>query len=459
MMKKILIALSLLIVETCWAVDIYDPFNNQLKIPSVQVGAKKINNVVVTVGKVLNINGGMAVGTIDTYEPNTNVLTIPSVLVGATTYTNVTINVGSIVSVGLPPFSTSYQNAKGPYATPITFPPSLIDPLNGPPIAYAIGDFFQTGNIDLFTARQNYYPSRGSFNGVSQADAATNPIYLSDFTFWRKQSDGTYSKLLTLKGCLHPRKAIVADFNQDTFPDVYIACTGYDSGTFPGEQSKLLLSDRAGNFIQLNVDSVGIHHASAAADVNGDGYPDILSTEFTKTYFLINNKDGTFIRDETKIIGDIRNRYATMEILDLDNDGYNDLVVGLARENDSPNSTKILYGDKNGKFGQRYSVIPSIPGRGGVMDFTLVQNNGLNSLYVNRTADGKDSVCYYCSTTLQLVNLTDMTSKIVLDNIYKQIGPYYMFGPSWTPWWLPSSQNGQNGVVPYWTTTNTFVYQ
>jgi hypothetical protein len=41
MMKKILIALSLLIVETCWAVDIYDPFNNQLKIPSVQVGAKK----------------------------------------------------------------------------------------------------------------------------------------------------------------------------------------------------------------------------------------------------------------------------------------------------------------------------------------------------------------------------------------------------------------------------------
>lgn len=221
----------------------------------------------------------------------------------------------------------------------------------------------------------------------------------------------------------------------------------------------MLLSDGAGNYKQTNVDSIGNHHSSSAADVNGDGYPDILSTEFTKTYFLINNRNGTFTRDETRIIGNAMNRYTAIEIIDIDNDGFNDLLVGLGQESRSLNSTQIFFRDKNGQFGRRYSVIPSVAGRGVIVDYTVVKNNGVNGLFVDRTADGTDLVCFYCSTTLQWVNLSDMRSKVVLDNIYKQIGPYYKYGPSWTMWWISSTQNGQNGVVPYWTITNYFVSQ
>ena len=460
-MKKALISINLLFtVAQVWAIDTYNAANGQLTIPIVQVGSVTYNNVEVTVGEVIKINGGIPEGAKDSYNTITNILNIQAVLVGNTTYTNVTVSVGNVVSVGLPVFATSYQNAKGLYASPIAFPPSLIDSLNGPPTAYAVGDFFQTGNIDLFTAFQNYHPSSGNYVGISQADAISNPQYWSDFTFWRKQNDGSYKQLTTMKGCLHPRKALVADFNQDSFPDVYISCTGYDSGTYPGEQSKLLLSDGKGSFNLRSVDDVGYHHSSAAADINGDGFPDIVSSEFSKPiYFLINNKDGTFKRDDTRIIGSISNSYTAKELIDIDADGFVDLIAGYGFESQYKDSTKIFFGDKNGYFGNRYKVIPPVPGRGSVLDFIFIKDKIQNGLYVNRTADGSSSTCFYCTTTIQWVNLNTMDSSIVVDKISKQIGPYYLYGPSWTPWWIPSNQNGVNGVVPFWTITNTFVTQ
>ena len=462
-MKKTLISICLFFtVAQVWAVDTYNAANGQLTIPTVQVGSATYNNVVVTVGEVIKINGGIPEGAKDSYNTITNILNIPAVLVGNTTYTNVTVSVGNVVSVGLPVFATSYQNAKGLYASPIAFPASLIDSLNGPPTTYAVGDFFQTGNIDLFTAFQNYHPPSTGYTGISQSDAISNSQYWSDFTFWKKQIDGTYTQILTMKGCLHPRKALVADFNQDTFPDVYVACIGYDRGTFPGEQSVLLLSNGQGGFNQIKVDNIGYHHASAAADINGDGYPDIVSTELMKgAYFLINNKDGTFTRNNSRILSGMMNDYSynTLELTDVDEDGYVDLIAGGPNEPTVLNNSKIFYGDKNGYFGARNLIIPPVPGRGILVDFILVKNDGVNGLFVDRASDGTDAACYYCSTTLQWVNLSDMSSKVVFDKINKAIGPYYKYGPSWTMWWISSTQNGQNGVVPYWTITNYFVSQ
>ena len=99
-MKKFLALIFGLLASHVWAIDSYNPTNGQLSIPSVSVGPTSYTNVVVTLGKVLEIGNFPAVGANDTYSPTSGILTIPSVVVGNQTYFNVSVTIGQIISVG-----------------------------------------------------------------------------------------------------------------------------------------------------------------------------------------------------------------------------------------------------------------------------------------------------------------------------------------------------------------------
>jgi hypothetical protein len=58
------------------------------------------DNVIVTVGRVVQLAGGMPLGIKDQYDPVTHQMTVRAVQVGSTVYTNVTVTVTSLVSVG-----------------------------------------------------------------------------------------------------------------------------------------------------------------------------------------------------------------------------------------------------------------------------------------------------------------------------------------------------------------------
>ena len=102
MLKNTLLGLFLLTSEFCWAVDTYNPTNNQLTIPSVDVSGTTYNNILITVGNVVSIEGGSPNGLLDKYNTTLNQLYIPSVQVGGETYTNVVITVDKVLSVGGP---------------------------------------------------------------------------------------------------------------------------------------------------------------------------------------------------------------------------------------------------------------------------------------------------------------------------------------------------------------------
>ncbi|MBE0546962.1 MAG: VCBS repeat-containing protein [Rubrivivax sp.] len=342
------------------------------------------------------------------------------------------------------PFASSYQNAKGYGLSRINFPSSLATFVPDQPLAWGAGDFFQIGNVSIFTAKQNYNTGT-PIAAISAAPSA----YQSDFQFWEKADDGTLvAKGPTYKGCLHPRKAVVADFNLDGYPDVFVACHGYDGLPLPGEKSKLVLSDGKGGFAVTDATDVGFYHGASAADVNADGYPDIVVANISNpgglnVHFLINQKNGTFKIDNTRVPGQVGHPFFSVELLDVNGDGILDLAVG-GHEYDMNNTisaaeTAVLYGDVNGVFGATKTVIPKLAGRGVVLDFTVVNNNGQKVLYVNRSADGSTpQFPFYSTQTLQAVNLTTGVSTTLLDR-----------SGSWIPWWLPSTRNGQNGVVPY----------
>ena len=481
--NELFLALLAFISPTAYATDTYNHVNNQLTIPAVVLENTVYKNVVITVGPILTVGGSSLDSkypakpstTADSYDPYKNQLTIPSVNAYGFTYYDVVVNVGVVLSVGsseplvkpaIALQKSSYLNMKNVGLSRIKFPDSLRTITPDQPLAWATGDFSKTGTLDIFTAKQNYsmdtnkYPS----NSVVINDQY-NDQYKSDFQFWRKDADGNLTLLLSYKGCLHPRKALVDDFNKDGFPDVYVACTGYDglvNGKSLGEKSKLLINDGKGGFSVTDTYINGYYHGAASADVNGDGYPDIVvadifnytrpGTQGSALRVLINQKNGTFADDQTRIVNySPYSNYWSVELIDIDGDGILDLIAGGDENaNWKPATTTIFYGDASGKFGVVTTAIPKVLGRGTILDFTLVTNGSKKTLYIARTADNTDSQSWYSTNTLQAYDLTTKTATVVLDKL----------NTIWEAWWMPVTRNGQNGVTSYTSfREDIFVYQ
>jgi hypothetical protein len=140
--------------------------------------------------------------------------------------------------------------------------------------------------------------------------------------------------------------------------------------------------------------------------------------------------------------------YWSVELIDINSDGILDLIAGGDDKNNA--NAVILYGATNGTFGNTKEVIPAVAGRGTILDFTYVNNNGKKTLYIDRTADGTDSQSWYSTNTLQAYDLTTKVATVVLDKV----------NTIWEAWWLPTTRNGQNGVASYTSfREDLFVFQ
>lgn len=328
-------------------------------------------------------------------------------------------------------YDTSYKNFK-------SYPTDTYNiQLDG--AIYGFGSFLHQGELSIFHAHINPAP-----NGMPLASIMADPQYLSDFEFWSIDSNKVKTKVSTVKGCLNPRKAVVADFNLDGIPDVFVACHGYDAAPFPGEKSKLLLSNGYGNFTMSEITDVGFFHGASAADINNDGYPDILVTDGMSggpaIYSLINQRNGTFLIDKTRITGSGTSNYFSIELVDLNNDGKVDLVAG--GHEFAGAATTIFYNDGTGNFGATAQVIPSVSGSGVVTDFTVIGT----SLYIDRPYDPSNAYGFYGGWSLQKFDLVTHSSTILVSTTVTS-----------AIWWVPKTVNGQTGIVPF-TSNSSFYY-
>jgi hypothetical protein len=324
-------------------------------------------------------------------------------------------------------YDTSYKNFKSYPFDSFVFPAST---QWGETLGVGVGNFLDRNTASVFTTTQNYV-----MNGTVSAAQSTDSQYKSDFRFWTINPDRSLTLAKSYKGCLHPRKAVVADFNRDGISDVFVACHGYDGAPYPGEKSKLLLSNGT-DFTMSDVGDVGFYHGASAADVNNDGYPDIVVANIQNTpsvYFLMNQGNGTFVKDTTRVTDPNPGGIFSVELLDVNQDNIIDLVIG-GHEHEGF-AAKIMYGDINGVFGNTSYTIPSVPGSGVVLDFTLVD---VNKLYVGRAYDSTSSAGFYGGYTLQVVDLHTQTSTIAASGT-----------GSWIPWFVLKTKDNKNGVAPY----------
>src|SRR5262249_22921888 len=119
----------------------------------------------------------------------------------------------------------------------------------------------------------------------------------------------------------------VFDFDRDGLLDLYFLHNGGPKG----KKNQLFRQLPSGKFQDVSkgsgLDFAGHCMGVAVGDVNNDGKPDVLVTEYRGVRLFLNNGDGTFT-DATTAAGLSNPLWATSAaFLDFDRDGRLDLIV------------------------------------------------------------------------------------------------------------------------------------
>jgi hypothetical protein len=280
---------------------------------------------------------------------------------------------------------SSYSNSKVPYSidigailTALGYPPN--DPA---PVAY--GDFNGDGIPDVV------FGNPVSTTGGSPVIALGQPGggYI----------DGTTQVISgEVPEPVNPRKILVADFNGDGWPDIFFVDFGLDAPPFTGSHDWLLLSDGTGHLVYQSafdgIDPVGNHHTATAGDIDHSGHIDIFVENQNPTnsfhYFLINDGQGHFTVDTTRVPYSLNHSgslpFWSSELIDVDNDGNLDLVVGGT---DEPNflPAEIFWGDGSGFYTDaNKTILPSETQFDTILDIDCedINHDGLRDLVIYR---------------------------------------------------------------------------
>jgi hypothetical protein len=210
-------------------------------------------------------------------------------------------------------------------------------------------DYDNDGFLDLFVVNYvNWSPAGNKFCGDRTRNLRVycHPKHYEGLAnaLYRNRGDGTFEDVSERSGISrHVGKGMsvaFADYDEDGHMDAFVTNDGVPDflfhnlgdGTF--EEVGLL----AGVAVPLHgraVSSMGVDFR----DYNGDGRPDVSVTALTgETFPLFENENGGFFKDATNESGlgaaSIRFSGWGNALVDLDNDGFKDLVTANSHAND-----------------------------------------------------------------------------------------------------------------------------
>jgi len=367
--------------------------------------------------------GGGATGTpsSNSTPPTTSTPTVSTPATPSTTTPTPTAT--AIVPIAVQ--ASSYLNAKNINIDTQVLPALPFDPTktNNDALSTGIGfaDFYQDGKLSMF----------GASSIPSYTNSTPGKLY-----FFQKDDNGNWvdhtAKLLTdTTGCIAPRKVLIADFNGDGKPDIFVSCHGMDSAPFPGERPRILLSQPDGTYKNTAGPITCFCHGAAAAEMNSKGYADIVvyDTSVAKeAIFLINNKDGTFTPQYQRLpVSTNTKPIFTVELIDFYNTGKYDLFLA---GNEPPDlgdwATTIIPNDGTNSFLVKTPVVlPSDYAYGMPQD--IVYDHGFVYLLRICIATG---ATFYKASEVQKIDLNTMSSSIILKQdiatTTKNLGPWMM---------------------------------
>lgn len=175
---------------------------------------------------------------------------------------------GAEHAVPWPVLPTSWQNRQ--LAASVPRPAELAD------LPAAAADFLRTGRLSWW-AVQAARDGRAARLLMLERDARGR---------WADMAQRLLASADDARGCALPRQLLVADFNRDDRPDLYVVCDGEPHLTW--------LSRADGRYVRIDTGYAGWAGAAEAVDVDGDGLVDIIATEDPRAAVLHGRGDGHF---------------------------------------------------------------------------------------------------------------------------------------------------------------------
>ncbi|MDG1039328.1 MAG: VCBS repeat-containing protein [Polaribacter sp.] len=228
-----------------------------------------------------------------------------------------------------------------------------------------IADFDGDGFEDLLAA-PTLYENAGGYGDL--------PL-----EFFKNQGDNktftlTPFTILGEVGTFNARKGLLGDYNNDGKPDVAYPEQGVDMWPTEGSTPTLLISSETG-YKLVNLSETKYYlHTGASGDIDNDGDLDIIMSSQHVILTFLNNGDGTFTETDLIVIppDSKQQGFVTMELFDINKDGYLDLIAGGDENN---LQTRVYFGNGIDFSYLRSQIIPFSSPWEGVIDFDFADIN------------------------------------------------------------------------------------
>ncbi|MFK8004958.1 MAG: FG-GAP-like repeat-containing protein [Saprospiraceae bacterium] len=224
------------------------------------------------------------------------------------------------------------------------------------------------------------------------------------------------------------RDVFIGDFDGDGWQDVVVANTFnqeplyYKNQGNDGNGNWLGLVDDTANRFPTTLDDVPLICAVWGGDITGNGAMDIYFVNYkqnagggiAKDFLFVNDGNGFFTNESEARLGDLRNSAfgTAAEILDIDNDGDNDVIKVTTLYNVTPWNSRgviILYNDGTGNFNNWQNISAPVSGSPYMIKVLDFNDDGKLDVYV--VDDGNDYLL--TSNTITPDNNIAFTSQII----------------------------------------------